>query len=64
MRKTLLYIPVRKTDGNEWANFSDASLLADQARINAKKTDAEMPGWAKDNPVIRFGLFELIEKVL
>lgn len=58
-----LWFAVRKTEGKEWIDVSSWGYLPETPRIKTKETDEQIPHWAKDNPVIRYSQFSLVEIV-
>ncbi len=55
------YFAVRKTEGKEWLDPNAWGYEPQTCRDYTDKLDKQMPGWAKNNPVERIALFEIVE---
>jgi hypothetical protein len=56
------FIAIRHSaDGYDWLDIATASGARDVCQDNASKTDAQIPQWAKANPIVRIACFTLSE---
>ena len=53
---------VRNTEGREWIDINTLEVTADLARSAASVTDALIPLYAADNPVVRIVRVEVGER--
>ena len=62
-RLHVCYCPVRKSPDRDWeyVDYLCGSCDLETSRQKAADLDAAIPDWAACHPIVRFGLFELIE---
>lgn len=53
VEKKGLWAAVRKTEGKEWIDRDTIDTSFKGAKAESSLTDEVIPGWAKDNPVVR-----------
>lgn len=61
MKTTSYWFAVRKSDGNEWLDINTWGFEQITAKEKSLETDAKIPKWAKDNPVVRCSQFRFTE---
>lgn len=61
MKNTIIFAPIRKNEDGEFVGHTDSSCCLEQSQRNTASSDKLIPQWAKDNPVQRFGKFQLVE---
>jgi hypothetical protein len=47
------FAAVRETNGRQWIDLPTMSPLFDETMKRYKETDAMLPGYAEENPVVR-----------
>lgn len=48
-------------ENGEWIAYDEISSLAEMAERRARKTDSEIPMWAKEHKILRLALVEITE---
>jgi len=56
-----LYFAVRKADGNEWIDVNSWGYVLVTTQEKSREVNERLPQWAKDNPVVRYAQFSLVE---
>ena len=66
MLKDKYFAAVRHSaDGHDFIDHATRYCQPDHVRTKARVVDAQCgPAWAKDNPVVRVALFEVVEVVI
>ena len=55
------FAAIRRADGKAYIDLLTIGALAKMARDKAEQTDKQMPGWAKDNPIVRVSRISIEE---
>lgn len=57
------YAAIRRDidSGKEYIDIDTVEYLADMSKAEVHKTDREIPGWAKSNPLLRIAQVQITE---